>query len=96
MGEEDAESGPIHDEIEIEDFKYDPETDTFQYPCPCGDEFLISREELMEGGKYAKCPSCSLMVLVIYNPDDLKSIIEVKSAKETRSKETASGVRVTS
>lgn len=40
----------------------------------------------MNGGKYAKCPSCSLMVRVIFNLDDLESIVEIKSAKkETKS-----------
>ena len=34
--------GVFHDEIEIEDFKYDPENDSFVYPCPCGDLFTIS------------------------------------------------------
>ena len=32
----------FHDEIEIEDFTYDPEHDSFVYPCPCGDLFAIS------------------------------------------------------
>jgi len=33
----------IHDEIEIEDFDYDDEAELFSYPCPCGDEFTISK-----------------------------------------------------
>lgn len=45
MGNDDEvpEDGLVHDEVEIEDFEYDPETDTFTYPCPCGDEFIVSR-----------------------------------------------------
>lgn len=43
MGDDEAEDGLVHDEVEIEDFKYDPDTDTFNYPCPCGDEFAITR-----------------------------------------------------
>lgn len=46
MGQEDdngSEDGLVHDEVEIEDFEYDPETDTFTYPCPCGDEFSVLR-----------------------------------------------------
>lgn len=35
--------GVVHDEVEIEDFEYDPEADTFTYPCPCGDEFVVLR-----------------------------------------------------
>ena len=32
-----------HDEVEIEDFEYDPDTDIYHYPCPCGDRFEISK-----------------------------------------------------
>lgn len=41
--DEPVEEGLLHDEVEIEDLEYDPETDTFTYPCPCGDEFSITR-----------------------------------------------------
>ncbi|XP_078512253.1 diphthamide biosynthesis protein 3-like [Lissotriton helveticus] len=33
----------FHDEVEIEDFEYDEETETYFYPCPCGDRFAISK-----------------------------------------------------
>ncbi len=33
----------FHDEVEIEDFEYDPETEVYHYPCPCGDQFEITR-----------------------------------------------------
>lgn len=56
-----------HDEIEIEDFDYDEETETYYYPCPCGDRFLITKEELAAGEETATCPSCSLVVKVIYD-----------------------------
>ena len=29
--------------VEIEDFDYDEELDTFFYACPCGDRFQITR-----------------------------------------------------
>ena len=32
-----------HDEVEIEDFEYDDETETYHYPCPCGDKFEITK-----------------------------------------------------
>lgn len=35
-------SGTIYDEIEIEDFDFDPEFKIFYYPCPCGDRFQIT------------------------------------------------------
>ena len=33
----------FHDEIEIEDMEYDEETETYYYPCPCGDRFQITK-----------------------------------------------------
>ncbi|KFD50026.1 hypothetical protein M514_09119 [Trichuris suis] len=59
----------FHDEIEIEDFEYDPETETYRYPCPCGDKFEITKFELESGKDVAECPSCSLIVRVIYDAD---------------------------
>ena len=32
-----------HDEIEIEDMEYDEDTETYYYPCPCGDRFQITK-----------------------------------------------------
>ena len=37
----------FHDEVEIEDFEYDEESETYFYPCPCGDQFQITK---------VKCP----------------------------------------
>lgn len=62
-----------HDEIEIEDFEYDEENDLYHYPCPCGDRFEISKEDLLNGEEVATCPSCSLIVRVIYDAEMFKS-----------------------
>lgn len=35
-----------HDEIEIEDMEYDEDTETYHYPCPCGDRFEITKVEM--------------------------------------------------
>ncbi|CAG9536535.1 unnamed protein product [Cercopithifilaria johnstoni] len=59
----------FHDEIEIEDFEYDESTESYSYPCPCGDRFEISKEMLEAGEDVATCSSCSLIVRVIYDPD---------------------------
>lgn len=59
----------FHDEVEIEDFEYDEETGTYSYPCPCGDRFLITREDLENGEDVATCPSCSLILRVIYDQE---------------------------
>jgi diphthamide biosynthesis protein 3 len=58
----------FHDEVEIEDFEFDEETQSYYYPCPCGDQFQISKEDLENGEEIAECPSCSLIVRVIYDP----------------------------
>ena len=65
MGKKEA----YHDEIELEDFEYDEEEDTYYYPCPCGDRFAITTQELSWGIEVATCPSCSLIVKVIYDFD---------------------------
>jgi len=58
-----------YDEVEIEDFEYDEDEKTYYYPCPCGDEFQISVDQLIAGEDEVTCPSCSLMIKVIYNKE---------------------------
>ncbi|KII84848.1 hypothetical protein PLICRDRAFT_117435 [Plicaturopsis crispa FD-325 SS-3] len=59
--------GAYYDEIEIEDFAWDDVAQVFHYPCPCGDRFQISRQQLAAGEDVAICPSCSLVVRVVYD-----------------------------
>lgn len=54
----------FHDEIELEDFEWDEESESWTYPCPCGDRFMITPDELEAGEEVATCPSCSLIVKV--------------------------------
>lgn len=56
-----------YDELEIEDFTWDEDAKVFHYPCPCGDRFEISKGQLRDGEEIATCPSCSLIVRVIYD-----------------------------
>lgn len=49
------------------------ESETFSYPCPCGDLFKITKEELEDGEDIARCASCSLIVRVIYDEDDFEA-----------------------
>lgn len=39
----------------------------FFYPCPCGDKFQITLEQIKNGDDIAKCPSCSLTIKIIYD-----------------------------
>lgn len=47
---------------------WDPEKRVYHYPCPCGDRFEISRNQLSNYEDIATCPSCSLIIRVIYDP----------------------------
>lgn len=58
-----------YDEVEIEDFEYDQEEEVYCYPCPCGDQFQISLAELVAGEEEVTCPSCSLVIKVIYDKE---------------------------
>ena len=52
----------FYDEVEIEDMEFDEENGIYTFPCPCGDKFQISLEELAQGDEIAHCPSCSLSI----------------------------------
>ncbi len=56
----------IYDEVEIEDMTYDETLQIYHYPCPCGDRFEIALYDLMDGEDIGVCPSCSLMIRVIF------------------------------
>lgn len=56
----------IYDEIEIEDMTYDATLEIYHYPCPCGDRFEIGIADLRDGEEIAVCPSCSLMIRVVF------------------------------
>lgn len=72
----------IYEEIEIEDMTYDPEDYSYTYPCPCGDKFRITLEELWDGEDIAKCPSCTLRIMVIYEEEDLPELPPEESEEE--------------
>ena len=52
------------------DFEEDLETSF--YPCPCGDRFQITLDELLDGEEIGRCPSCSLIIRVIYSIEDFQ------------------------
>ncbi|KAM0330863.1 hypothetical protein ACHAQA_003819 [Verticillium albo-atrum] len=67
----DDENISIYDEIEIEDMTFDEDLQVYNYPCPCGDKFAIALADLRDDEDIAVCPSCSLMIRVIFDKDDL-------------------------
>ena len=64
----------IYEEIEIEDMDFDLSSQIYYYPCPCGDRFRISLEDLNDGEDVAICPSCSLRIRVIFSLDSLPKL----------------------
>ncbi|KAI8058570.1 hypothetical protein BDF22DRAFT_666587 [Syncephalis plumigaleata] len=52
----------FYDEIEIEDMEFDEENELTT--------IHITKEELSDGEEIARCPSCSLIIRVIYDPDE--------------------------
>ncbi|XWS62476.1 hypothetical protein CRYUN_Cryun06bG0014500 [Craigia yunnanensis] len=59
-----------YDDMEIEDMRWNEELQAYTYPCPCGDLFQITKEELKHSEEIARCPSCSVYITVIYNAED--------------------------
>ena len=59
---------------------YDEALQTYTYPCPRGDRFQITIDDLRDGEEIAVCPSCSLMIRVIFDVDDLPKAEEEKVA----------------
>jgi diphthamide biosynthesis protein 3 len=73
----DDEQLSIYDEIEIEDMTFDPNLQIYHYPCPCGDRFEIGIADLRDGEEIAVCPSCSLMIRVIFDPVNIIRLLYV-------------------
>ncbi|KAI9313673.1 Desr1 [Obelidium mucronatum] len=71
MASDETELLNYYDEVEVEDMDYDPDEETFYYPCPCGDRFAITKESLQNGDIVGRCLSCTLIIKVICDPDDL-------------------------
>ena len=65
---------PLYEEIEIEDMIYNRKTLMFTYPCPCGDQFQISLEDLWDGEDVADCQSCTLFIKVVYEEENLPEL----------------------
>ncbi|VFQ72140.1 unnamed protein product [Cuscuta campestris] len=62
-----------YDDVEIEDMEWNEKLEAYTYPCPCGDLFQITKHDLMLGEEIATCPSCSLYITVVYNPEDFQA-----------------------
>lgn len=74
-----------YDQIEIEDMTFDPDSQIFSYPCPCGDKFQVFIDDLFDGEEVAVCPSCSLMIQVIFDKEDLTEYYEEAGSRPPES-----------
>lgn len=81
-----------YDEVEIEDMTWNDKLQAYTYPCPCGDLFQITLEELRAGEEIARCPSCSLYITVVYDPEDFEDAQPPQGSSS--SKPEASSVQV--
>lgn len=70
-----ADEDNVYDTVEIEDMEYNEEDKVFLYQCPCGDKFRAElsflrtefEKDKEKGFAIAFCPSCSLLLKVIYD-----------------------------
>ena len=72
--DDDQENLAVYDEIEIEDMDYDSDLQSYYYPCPCGDKFMVTLQLLHEDYDIATCPSCSLRIRVIFDSEQLPEL----------------------
>ncbi|KAF8109325.1 hypothetical protein N665_0098s0053 [Sinapis alba] len=74
-----------YNDVEIKDIEWNEEIQAYTYPCPCGDLFQITKEDLRLGEEIANCPSCSLYITVIYNMEDFQNDTKTNNEPKTRS-----------
>lgn len=74
-----ADGESFYDEIEIEDMTFDKTLQVYHFPCPCGDRFEISLGDLRDGEVVAVCPSCSLMIKVVFDAVRTSPGVDVNS-----------------
>eukprot|EP00656_Telonema_subtile_P045887 TRINITY_DN5215_c0_g1_i1.p1 TRINITY_DN5215_c0_g1~~TRINITY_DN5215_c0_g1_i1.p1 ORF type:complete len:134 (-),score=32.97 TRINITY_DN5215_c0_g1_i1:221-622(-) len=72
---EDLEEICFYDEVDLDEMDYEEEDGLFTYMCPCGDLFSISEEELVRGQEAAYCPSCTLVLRVMYTAEDIEEFM---------------------
>ena len=62
----------VYEEVELSEMEWDEDEEAYFYPCPCGDRFIMPLEDLELGEEIALCPSCSLRIRVLYDPNDFQ------------------------
>jgi len=67
---EDEDEDDYYDTVDLDEMDYEEDTDSYYFPCPCGDRFVITSEDLAEGEDIAYCPSCSLKIKVLADQEE--------------------------
>ena len=70
---EEQHKNSFYEEVDLDDMELNEDTGEYSYPCPCGDNFVIQLEDLCNGEEVAYCPSCTLKIKVLYDPEDFLS-----------------------
>lgn len=74
-GDDDDENngGGFYEHVDLLlDMEFDEEERNFSRPCPCGDKFLISVQDVLDNEDLGACASCSLLIRVKYDPTEVR------------------------
>ena len=68
--------------VELDEFEYEDTENIYIYECRCGDEFIMTEDDVMDGVQILTCPSCSLLLKVSYDcvDSDEREIIDLEVA----------------
>lgn len=81
-----------YEEVPLDELTFDADGQRLQYPCPCGDLFEMTVDELLLGKDIATCPTCSLTVKVLYSSDDRLAFLAKHGIAGTPSEAAAQAV----
>ena len=84
-----------YEEVALDDMQWDDGLQAFTYQCPCGDLFQISGDDLAAGEDIAHCPSCSLVVRVLFDAAAFAAEWEAQKPDAPPSTQHAAAVAVT-
>ena len=58
-----------YDAIELDAMQFAKDEEQYLYPCPCGDNFIFTVDDILNLEQLAPCMSCSLQLKVKYDPE---------------------------
>ena len=72
----------VDEEVDLDDMDFDNDQQYFSYPCPCGDVFIITVQELSDGEMIGTCPSCSLIIRVLFDEETIGPVLQAFLAQD--------------